>query len=542
MKLLTRTGNTDDEGLSTSHDASTQTGIGTPEPGVADGVGKTLEQTLQSVEHLLNDAAITPTPGHSSFVTESDKPADNQVDHSALDTAAIIELTERICRAADINAGCSQLANELCQHLNADQVAIGYRQSEQHQLRLIAKSDVDRIDRLAEETRSLESVLQECLIREDISAWPPLAGNSRHALLAHQQFPKDYQHNSVISLPLRNDNNQIMAVIVVSQKISVERNTDIAEKNRPRTTEQTVNFLRAAERPIISTLDLLDRASMSISERCRASLRKSLTGKHIRLSLFAMVIAAAILAIPMKYRIRCDVELQPVARRYVAAPFDGPLQECIVRPGDIVQENTLLARMDDREIQWELAGIQADLNRAANERNSFLAKHETSDAEIARHELQRLTNREQLLQHRNSNLEIRSPSTGVVVSGDHRNAEGVPLKTGQTLFEIAPLDQMIIEVAIPEDDIPYTQPGMQIAVQLNAIPDQTLEGTISTISPRAELHHGDNVFIAETIVDNTDHSLRPGMQGRAVIYSDSHSLGWNLFHKPTAYVTGWLGW
>lgn len=127
--------------------------------------------------------------------------------------------------------------------------------------------------------------------------------------------------------------------------------------------------------------------------------------------------------------------MQLVARRFVAAPFNGPLLKCLVEPGDVVQKNDLLAVLDGREIRWELAEVQANLHEATKERNTHMSSHEFGDAAIALHEIQRLQQRSELLTHRDSSLEVRSPADGVVVSGDHREAEGVPLETGQTLLK-----------------------------------------------------------------------------------------------------------
>ena len=41
---------------------------------------------------------------------------------------------------------------------------------------------------------------------------------------------------------------------------------------------------------------------------------------------------------PARYKISAELELQPVQHRFVAVPFDGPLQQSYVRPGDLVSK------------------------------------------------------------------------------------------------------------------------------------------------------------------------------------------------------------
>ena len=61
----------------------------------------------------------------------------------------------------------------------------------------------------------------------------------------------------------------------------------------------------------------------------------------------------------------------------------------------------------------------------------------------------------ELLESRSKKLEIKSPIRGIVLRGDQKRAEGMPVTLGQNLFEVAPLDKMVVEVAIPERD--FTQ-------------------------------------------------------------------------------------
>ena len=242
----------------------------------------------------------------------------------------------------------------------------------------------------------------------------------------------------------------------------------------------------------------------------------------------------------MPHRVKCECQLEPVTRRFVAAPFDGPLKETFVKPGDLVTQGQLLARMDGREVRWELAGVQADLYRAATQRAGHVASHKAGEAEVSRHEVDRLQFREQLLKARDQDLEIRSPVDGMVVSGDLKDVEGMPLKTGEMLFEVAPLDAMVVELAVPEDDLPYIRPGLPVDITFDAFPLRGDQSKIDRVHPRAEIRGEENVFIAEVKLDNPSQVLRPGMRGYARIAAGRATLGWILFAGP--WRRRWNGW
>lgn len=239
-----------------------------------------------------------------------------------------------------------------------------------------------------------------------------------------------------------------------------------------------------------------------------------------------LALVAAIALIPLPYRIRCDAELQPVVRRHVAAPFEGILRQCLVKPGDVVSAGQVLGRMDAKELNWELAAATADRDRAAKSGDVNLAAGKAAAAQIDRFESRRLAERVKLLESRLAQLDISTPQVGVVVSGNLERAEGAPVKVGQTLFEVAPLERMIVEVLIPEYEIDRASIGQTVDVYLDSVPGEALTGAVLRIHPRAELRNGANVFVAELELDNHDDRLRPGMKGIARLATQRRPLAW----------------
>lgn len=473
----------------------------------------------------------------SSFVEEWAIRRDGaQAAKDALTVAALIELVGHVQTADDATAACQRLADSLQQHLSADKVVVGLCRSGASECRVVAISNGAVVDRFSEETRLVESVLQESLIRSAGAVWPVLDQENRHALLSHQQLAESGFGRTLVSVPIQTETGSPIGAILV---VFSPPNEAVGEVESIREAER---FLRAGTGVLAGCLSVLQKLADSRWLQWTQRIRRSLTASRLQVAGWVTAGLAVIMLLPMTYTVRCSLELQPMERRYVAAPFDGPLEECLVEPGDVVVRNQLLARMDGREIRWELAEVQANLNKATKERNTQVSSREFGAAAVLGHEIQRLEQRMALLVHRDASLEIRSPADGVVVSGDHRETEGVPLETGQTLFEIAPLNAMVVELCIPEDDIRHVREGMNVVVQLDAVPEQSIEATIRSIQPRAELRDGDNVFIAEADIPNADTILRPGMRGSAKVSTGRHLLGWNLFHKPAAWLLGWLGW
>lgn len=456
----------------------------------------------------------------------------NNVAEEARTVATLIELVAHVQASANSDTGCQRLADSLQTLLQSDGVYVGLCRSGSKDVQLTAIAGSGTFDSFSEETRLIESVLHESQLRSAGGTWPVRDPDNRHALLSHQQLSESWNECTIVSTPLQTETGTGIGAILLTFRGPV-----VAER-----VANAERFLRAGSGSLGSCLEILQKLADSRWLKWTQSVRNLLTRSRLELAGWICGAIGIALLVPVDYAVQGTCELQPVERRFVAAPFAGPLLKCLVEPGDIVQKDQLLAVLDGREIRWEMAEVQANLHKATKERNTHMSSREFGEAAIALHEIERLQQRSELLAHRDASLEVRSPADGIVVSGDHREAEGVPLEMGQTLFEIAPLDVMVIEVCIPEADVRHVKNGMTVRVQLDAVPEDSIEATVRNIHPRAELRDGINVFVAEADVVNSSGVLRPGMRGSSKVSTGRSLLGWNLFHKPVAYVLGWLGW
>ncbi|MCA9036952.1 MAG: efflux RND transporter periplasmic adaptor subunit [Planctomycetaceae bacterium] len=518
--------------------------------------GEALVSVIQTSEMLQSDSAdclalvLAASLGENWWARRTVESTKS----NAACVAALIEIISRTHSAHDSESACQRLADQLQEYLQADAVFVGLCRAGSSEPRLVAISGEREFDALSENVRLTEAALHESVARAAAAIWPSDDLRNRHALLSHKQVTEKLGAQHVVSVPLISEDGSRVGAILASFRsrpisslgsvsaLESETNAAPTLSESAALAARAETILRAGMSSLTSCLEVIQRLADSRMIQLLRKARQMFNAQRARTTATVATTFALVLLLPFQYAIHCECELQPIERRYVAAPFAGPLEHCLVEPGDIVEANELLARMDAREVRWELAGIRADLNKATKERNTHLTTHEFGDAAIARHEVERLQKRNELLEHRDSSLEIRSPIAGLVVTGDHREAEGVPLEQGQTLFEVAPLDRMVVEVAIPEEDVRHAQQGMKIRIQLDAVPERITEAVIRRIHPRAELRDNENVFIAEAELENDDRQLRPGMRGRARVYTTRRPLGWSWFHKPFAHILGWLGW
>lgn len=451
--------------------------------------------------------------------------AARQQDEAAETAAAILDLVGRLSAAANVNTAAQRLVEELALYLDGPTVSLLRPQGKK--LRVMATSS-----QMYHDEETLELLIaagDETIIRGEPCIWPARTATTRHGLLTLRQLAHNVGAASVVTLPLVDDANRLQGALVI---------TGTAELIDP---EDGTRFLRVAASPLANCLSTLVRAERAGWMRWIESAVRFFRSKRGWIALVGAGLIAGLMMVPFPYQIICDCELQPMVRRYIAAPFEGRLESSGVEPGDVVSAGQVLVKLDDREIRWELDGVQADLHRALKERDGHFAAGEYGKADIARLESERLRLKSDLLAHRGSRLEITSPIDGIVVSGDLRKTEGAPVTVGQTLFEIAPLDRIAIEILIPEREIAYVAEGTPVDVVLEAFPDRHWEAAIVRLHPRAQLKNDHLVFVAEIEIANEYVLLRPGMQGRATLTTPSRPLGWNLFHHVWERLIIWSG-
>ncbi|PAY16084.1 hypothetical protein CKO51_28720 [Rhodopirellula sp. SM50] len=435
--------------------------------------------------------------------------------------AATLELVQRIQDAATIDQACLITAAQLQQHLACDQIFVGWvggrgRHDAAGACRVRAASKLPTIDPYCETTLNMNAVLDEAVGRGTIGSWPPLPGIRTHQLLAHKQFAG--RDSLVISVPLKDREGQIIGALAGTGRRELA------------TVPEFTRFLSAIEQPVGEALNVVARHQGSATGRMlRGALAKQHRVKQI-VALIIMLVAGILLACPWPYTIRCESVTEPVERRFCVAPHDGLLETTMAEPGDMVSAGQCLANLDGSEILWELAGVTAEHSRAEAKRDAHQARYETPQAVMADLQARALANKRELLRFRESNLQVRSPIDGIVLSGSLDRRENYPVTKGQVLYEVAPLERLRVEVAIPAEEITHVEVGDRVTLFLEGMGSETAEGTIDKIRPRAEVRDQRNVFVAEVIVENHDRTLRPGMQGTAKVSTDSKRIAWILFH------------
>ncbi|MEZ6058349.1 MAG: efflux RND transporter periplasmic adaptor subunit [Planctomycetaceae bacterium] len=458
--------------------------------------------------------------------------------------AALCELSSQVVQSPTLKDGAVVAANGVQRQLGARMVAIGL--GTHGKLRLVAMSGTGELERSSDLHRDLRQAMIESQLRGGQTCYPPQDDTPRQLLLAHQRLAQSTNQSTILSTPLTTEAGEMVGAWVVVGPTDratgqVKADADNTSPSNPNGS-RSLRFLRAAAPHVATALTTVKLATPGLFKRFVSLLTRGLTSRPGWCVLFALVALGWFMTLSAPYRVSCRCRTEAVLSRYASAPHEGLVEQGFVEPGDRVQKGMLLARMDGRELRWELAGVQADRERAARERDMQLTGAEVPQAMLADLETQRLGLKERVLVQRKENLEIVSPIDGIVLSGTLKQSAGRPVTTGEILYEIGPLSPLRIELEVPAADILEIEVGGLTDVWLEGAGGEKITGTILRIRPRSEIRNQENLFIAELEIPNNDLTLRPGMTGTARIEGQPHSLGWRLFHKPWEWVVTRVGW
>ncbi len=508
--------------------------VGPPASGTSDELGQNAEILLLIISDT-KDARL-PIDIAGRLTTTLAACLKNQ--HSTLHQwqidalSALIDLVSSVEKCQSVNAALEHVANELSRYLNIGNVAVAASSAspESTAVGTMAVSGISKIDTRSSGHHAYQQCLAESLLREEPAVWPPVEEANDQLLLAHRQLASELNTESVFSCPLVTTEGKCVGVWL------------FAGSTGQVTPARFVRFVLTAAPRIAGAIDAVARTEHPRWIRVLTELPEKLKQKQARV---AMVIAGLLLVtllLPVSYRVRCHCTVEPDVRRFAVAPFDGTVLKGFVRPGDEVKKGQVLARMDGRALRYEMAEVSAEHSIAIKQRAIELADRDIPKMLLAELDGQRLQAEQDLLDFKRDNLQIKSPVDGVVLTGSLENAEASAVRTGDVLFEVGALNRKLIHIEVPADEVAQVAPGQHVTVWIQGRESLPLRGQIARVRPQSELKNADNVFIAELLVENDDVALLPGMQGSARINGKTHSLGWNLFHKPFDWFWSRLSW
>jgi membrane fusion protein (multidrug efflux system) len=181
--------------------------------------------------------------------------------------------------------------------------------------------------------------------------------------------------------------------------------------------------------------------------------------------------------------------VEPIRTVGVNSRLAGALQSVRVEEGDTVRQGAVLARMETRELEAQLASAEAalEVTRRAAERAEELRKLQIVTA--AEYERDRAADaaaratRDQL-RTRIGYATIRAPITGIITEKHVEAGDVVAVQA--RLFAVADRSTLVVRVPVSELDVPGLAAGQDVRVAIDALGGSPVGGRIRRIFPGAD--------------------------------------------------------
>jgi len=212
---------------------------------------------------------------------------------------------------------------------------------------------------------------------------------------------------------------------------------------------------------------------------------------------------------------------EPNKQATISSEGQGKVVSINFDEGDAIKKGSVIAKLDDEMLRLQLQTIEVNLEGQRKDENRYkiLAQQNAApDIQLEKIELaiRGLEIQKAQILKQIKGCTIVSPFNGVVTKKmiDLGSVIGI----GTPVLEVTDISVLKLAVNVPEKDINNFKVGQKVEVNTDVLADQTLQGTIKTISVQADKTH--NVKVQVEVV-NKSNELRAGMFGTAILANGS---------------------
>jgi multidrug resistance efflux pump len=447
--------------------------------------------------------------------------------------AAVLDLLMPVNEATRFLPAALALCNGVATRFRCDRASLGW--IEGGYVHLCAMSRTEKFDRQMSAVQSLEMMMEECLDQDEEITWPATEG-ATSVVKDHETFAKEQKAGNLCSVPLRIDGK---AVAVLTGERQEGAFTTVELQQLRLTCDQAarrLGDLKHRDRWFGARWLALAR------ERSGEWLGPEHTWSKLT-AIFTAVVLAALFLVRINYRVEGNFILRSDEAEYLTAPFDGYIEQVLVRAGDHVDKGGTLLALNRSELMLEESAAVADLTRYQRESEKSRAARNLAEMRIADALALQAKARLDLVRYRLDNAVIKSAFEGVVLEGDLRERIAAPVKQGDALFKVARLDTLYAEAEIKERDVKEILGRAKGEIAFVTQPKLKYPATIEVIQPAAVTTKDGNVFLVRLKLDHGAESWwRPGMTGLCKLSVEKRTLFWILTHRTVDFLRLKLWW
>lgn len=471
---------------------------------------ETLVKELDAASAHIGDSLDAPAPGPRGD-----------------DAACVLQLQDALLQHDLLSEGALALVSDLAAMLGCESVALGVVGTDE--MDLVAVSNRSELKSKQELLRLMAAAMQEAVDQGARVVYPAASTDPARIVLAHAELHARGAQ-PVATVAMFHQQRAVGALLTQWRTYTPPGASQLA----------LLDSVACVIGPLVA---LRRRAERSWTERSVDVLRSGWSRMARRhdpmpklLAVTAIAAMAAIAWLPLAYRVGAPARIEGAFQRVIAAPQDGFLKKSHVRPGDMVHAGDLLVELTDQDLLLEQRKWEATLAQHENSYAAALAHADRAQFVITQGKAGEARAQLELVRQQLARSRLVAPIDGVVINGDLNQSLGAPVRRGDGLLTLAPVERYRLIVDVDERDIAHVRPGQSGRLALASMPTETLAFVVERVTPVATVREGRNGFEVEARLLVAAPLLRPGLQGVAKIDAGKRSAAWIWGHR----IFDWL--
>jgi GAF domain-containing protein len=296
---------------------------------------------------------------------------------------------------------------------------------------------------------------------------------------------------------------------------------------------QTAVALRNAQLyhqvPLATTLGSLVARRRALAQMPRRKLQLYLGGAAALLALVTLV----------RWPLRVAGEsarFRPGQRADVRSLVPGVIERLLVREGQAVPRGGVVAVLRAPDIRAERSALAADLEAAERAAARSASAGDAAGQQLARARARSLTDELALMDDEVAALQVRAPVAGTVLTPRPEEKLGLWLDAGDLVVTLGRTDTLELEFGVAERDLPRVRPGQEVRLRVDALPQRTFTGRVTSIAQLPDSDNAQVYFPVRAAIPDPDSVLRPGMAAHVRVLTDPASVAGRLLRAPVRWL------
>jgi len=443
--------------------------------------------------------------------------------------ANLLEISREISSTLDLDRVLRTVVNAAARELSFDRGAVGVFEKGSFELRAIAGQEQFDPD---------DPVVRDLGVRAEWAAGrgeafyltdrdEPVTDAERTFLVIFSDDLAKDDVGSGLYLPLADEEGTLGVLALEAHR------TDFATPAQ----QELAGILAAQTAVAIRNAQLYQQVPLADTLGGLAAKRRALLAMPKRrlqvIGVVAVVTLALLTLVRWPLRVGgAEPRFRPMQRAEVRAFAPGVVEQVLVREGSVVERGAPLAVLRNPDLR---AGREAATAEAQMAEREAARARTGGDAATARLELVRseaYRREAELLGTQVDALVMRAPVAGVVLTARPEELVGRQLDTGAELVVVGRLDTLELDLTVAQRDINRVRPGQEVRLRVDAMPQRTFRGRVTTVGALPVEGEGDRRYPVRALVPNPTGELRPGMDAWARVLTDNASTLGRLLRAP----------